>query len=206
MSDTETVTPYPFTYPSRHTRRHGPTGYRDYGSYREWLRDEFTFRCVFCLNREQWGVVINAWHIDHFTPQSRDPGGTLSYDNLLYLCSTCNCLKSSHLVPDPGSVAFDEGLKILEDGTIQALNDEGRLLIEVLRLNNDDRTRYRSLVLQTVRALAIQDRGAFSQWMGYPSNLPDLSKLRPPGNTRPAGINDSFFARRARGELQETYE
>jgi hypothetical protein len=42
--------------------------------------------------------------------------------------------------------------------------------------------------------------------MGYPSNLPDLSKLRPPGNTRPAGINDSFFARRARGELQETYE
>ncbi len=37
----------PFIYPARpHTRRHGPQGYAGYASYRPWLRDEFSFRCV----------------------------------------------------------------------------------------------------------------------------------------------------------------
>jgi len=40
-----------------HVRRHGPCGYGDVESYRPWLRDEFTFRCLYCLFREQWGRV-----------------------------------------------------------------------------------------------------------------------------------------------------
>ncbi len=37
----------PFSYPNRpHVRRHGPRGYANYESYRPWLRDEFSFRCV----------------------------------------------------------------------------------------------------------------------------------------------------------------
>lgn len=49
---------FPFNYPDApHRRRHGPRGYADYASYRPWLRDEFTFRCVYCLLREQWGLV-----------------------------------------------------------------------------------------------------------------------------------------------------
>ena len=45
-----------FRYPAvPHARRHGPRGYADAESYRPWLRDEFTFRCVYCLFREQWG-------------------------------------------------------------------------------------------------------------------------------------------------------
>ena len=47
-----------FTYPrSRHIRRHGPHGYRDYRSYKPWLRDEFAFRCVYCLWRSG-GVLM----------------------------------------------------------------------------------------------------------------------------------------------------
>jgi hypothetical protein len=47
-----------FNYPDpRSGRRHGPVGYASYRSYRPWLRDEFTFRCVYCLKREQWGQV-----------------------------------------------------------------------------------------------------------------------------------------------------
>ena len=35
-----------FEYPSElHVRRHGPRGYRDYRSYKPWLRDEFDFCC-----------------------------------------------------------------------------------------------------------------------------------------------------------------
>jgi hypothetical protein len=37
-----------------HVRRHGPFGYQDYESYRDWLRDEFSFRCVYCLKRIFW--------------------------------------------------------------------------------------------------------------------------------------------------------
>ncbi len=49
--------PEAFTYPPPVTeRRHGPGGYVDYGSYRPWLRDEFVFRCVYCLNRDPGDV------------------------------------------------------------------------------------------------------------------------------------------------------
>jgi hypothetical protein len=42
-----------FTYPAEpHLRRHGPQGYVDAASYRPWLRDDFAFRCVYCLFRE----------------------------------------------------------------------------------------------------------------------------------------------------------
>ena len=48
-------TPRLFAYPRElHERRHGPLGYLDYGDYRPWLRDEFQFRCVYCLCRERW--------------------------------------------------------------------------------------------------------------------------------------------------------
>src|SRR5258708_6259440 len=48
----------PFQYPAApHVRRHGPQGYADAASFRPWLRDEFTFRCVYCLQREVWGTV-----------------------------------------------------------------------------------------------------------------------------------------------------
>ena len=84
-------TPNPFTYPTtRHIRRHGPHGYKNYESYRDWLRDEFSFRCVFCLRREQWSPMAGNWDIDHFTPQDRYPQGRLDYENLLYICHTCN--------------------------------------------------------------------------------------------------------------------
>jgi hypothetical protein len=34
-----------FAYPERpHIRKHSPSGYEDYRSYKDWLRDEFTFR------------------------------------------------------------------------------------------------------------------------------------------------------------------
>ena len=57
----------PFVYPAQpHRRRHGPRGYAGYESYRDWLRDEFSFRCVYCLNHEQWVIAKGAFAIDHF--------------------------------------------------------------------------------------------------------------------------------------------
>lgn len=53
-----------FDYPElAHQRRHGPQGYAGYHSDRPWLRDEFEFRGVYCLIREQWGAfpVNTTW-------------------------------------------------------------------------------------------------------------------------------------------------
>jgi hypothetical protein len=202
-----TDTPHPFAYPETpHLRRHGPRGYADYESYRPWLRDEFSFRCVFCLGREQWSILPGAYDIDHFVPQSIHPEGRLDYDNLLYVCHSCNLSKSDRLAPDPCSVALGRCLEVHTDGTITALTDEGQALIDVLGLDNAKYTRFRHLWIDILRSLAIHDRETFIQGMRYPDDLPDLSRLRPPGgNIRPEGINNCFYALRARGKLPETY-
>ena len=64
----------PFIYPAEaHVRRHGPQGYASANSFRPWLRDEFAFRCVYCLLREQWGLVRATFDLDHFLPVSSRP-------------------------------------------------------------------------------------------------------------------------------------
>ena len=201
------VTSEPFVYSATpHVRRHGPYGYKEYESYREWLRDEFSFRCVFCLRREQWGSVGGMWDIDHSTPQHKNPQRKLDYDNLLYTCRTCNSAKSGQVVPDPCEVAFGECVKVHADGTIRALNEEGEILIAALRLDGKKATNFRRLIIDTLHSLAVHNETQlYIRWMRYPDNLPDLSKLKPPGNTKPEGVNASYYARRIRGELPETY-
>jgi len=176
------ATPESFTYSAvPHVRRHGPYGYKTYESYRDWLRDEFSFRCVFCLRREQWSLVMGTWDIDHFAPQHGHPQRRLDYKNLLYICHTCNIAKSDQIVSDPCEVAFGECVEVHEDGTIDALNENGEILIETLRLGNADHTRFRHLIITTLRSLVIHDRQTYILWMRYPDNLPDLSRLCPSG-------------------------
>ena len=119
-----------FEYPTKpHVRRHGPVGYRHYSSYRDWLRDEFTFRCVYCLHREQWYNRGATFHVEHFIPVTVDPAGKCKYSNLLYACATCNEAKRAITgVPDPCEVAFHDCLRITGDGHIEALNDAGEKL------------------------------------------------------------------------------
>jgi len=197
----------PFAYPvTLHIRKHGPAGYTDYGSYRDWLRDEFTFRCVFCCKREQWDLMVGSWDIDHFVAQNIRPDRKLEYENLVYVCHTCNLIKSKKIAPDPCEIAFGACVEVHEDGSITALNENGQTLIDTLKLDNDDHRKYRRLIIATVRSLATHDRQIYCMWMRYPENLPDLSGLRPPGgNSKPQGINDSFYVRKIRGELAETY-
>jgi hypothetical protein len=198
-----------FEYPiAPHIRRHGPTGYADYESYRDWLRDEFLFRCVFCLRREQWNIRLGSFPVDQYVPQVVILAEACAYENLLYVCAACNLKKSDLSVPDPSTLAFGECLRVHADGTIEALKEPGELLVDLLRLDDDDTTRYRKLMLEMLATLSLHNRAAFVEWMGYPENLPDLSRPRkkpPGGNTRPGGIAESCFARRERGQLPAVY-
>ena len=197
----------PFRYPpAPHARRHGPQGYADYSRFRPWLRDECSFRCVYCLFREQWGRVNGPFTIDHFVAVANAPELENDYDNLLYACVTCNFRKGVRMLPDPLVVLTSTVVRVESDGTIHAdANSEAARLIELLGLDSRESTSFRKLLIDIV-AVAQQNPDLYQRLMGYPADLPDLRRQRPPGgNTRPAGMEQSAFAQRARGELPSCY-
>jgi len=196
-----------FEYPiGPHVRRHGPEGYDDYGSYRQWLRDEFKFRCVYCLHRELWEARGTTFHVEHSVPVKEYSAGECDYSNLLYACPTCNEAKKAVLgVPDPCKVPFHECLRILPDGKIETLNDEGRKLTEVLRLDNAKNVENRYRWMRTLQALGSADPALYREYMAFPGDLPDLRKKRVPKNTKPTGTESCYFVLRERGELPATY-
>jgi 5-methylcytosine-specific restriction endonuclease McrA len=102
-----------FDYPSpRATRRHGPARYLTVEAYRPWLRDEFTFRCVYCLKRETWGQVTGDFELDHFNPQSIAPHLAMNYFNLVYACRRCNSVKSNQSVATRLSTCHPSTLRL----------------------------------------------------------------------------------------------
>ena len=189
-----------------HARRHGPAGYEDYNSYRDWLRDEFTFRCVYCLHREQWSHGGPAFHIDHFVPVTADPTGKREYSNLLYACARCNEAKRAVLgLPDPCQIAFHDCLRIMDDGRIEALSNEGKKLNLVLRLDSEKNVRDRSRWMRTIEFLRTTNPALYREFMGFPVDLPDLRKKLVPENTTPDGAANCYFVLRERGELPAMY-
>lgn len=209
----DTLSASPLEYPADvHVRRHGPRGYVDPQRYKPWLRDEFTFRCVYCLCRERWCPEgEDAFSVEHYRPRSLAPDEVCHYDNLLYTCCRCNASKRDlgHVL-NPAEVLLADHLKIVNDGTIRGLTDEGWDLIGVCQLDRRNLTEFRRGIFDVLRMLNdLTDdarRTVLQRYFGFPSNLPRLSTLRPPqGNSRPEGIASSFYERRKRGQLADTY-
>lgn len=199
---------YPFVYPSTpHLRLHGPAGWKDYQRYRQWLRDEFAFRCVYCLNREQFAFRDGGFQIDHWKPQVSNPKLKADYDNLIYACARCNNLKRAEALPDPCVVAYGSCLRVAKDGSITALSREGRRLVRILKLDSQDLRQKRFRMIRTLSLLRTKHKGLFIEWAGYPKDLPDLTdhKQVPLGNSKPEGVNQSHHARLQRKELPEWY-
>lgn len=196
----------PFVYPnSPLVRRHGPSGYSGYASYRPWLRDEFAFRCIYCLKREQWAVVTGTFHIDHFQAQALLPQAGLDYNNLLYACAGCNIAKGGEEVPDPSLCMLGSEVTIGEDGKISGNTQAARKLIAKLGLDSLEYREFRMLLIGIVQLAEKRDPGTYETLLRYPDDLPDLAALNPPTNNRPQGIYESFYVRRENGELPATY-
>ena len=207
--------PKPFDYPiGPHTHRHGPAGYEDYESFKDWLRDEFSFRCAYCLFRERWYPSgYRSFSVEHVIPRSADKGGPSErdYGNLLYACSRCNAFRGVEEVLNPIRGSLDKHLEFNPDGSIQGLTDQGRKSIRILKLNDPvycDHRRRALIILELKREnpdnSTVHD--LYVQVFGYPDDLPDLRRLRPPkGNTKPGSEETCYYALRERGELEEVY-
>lgn len=208
------MTPTPeslFAYPDApHVRRHGPRGYTDYTSFKPWLRDEFTFQCVYCLFRERWFPNGEAgFSVDHVEPQAVAPNRLCDYPNLVYACQTCNSAKQDQSLPDTCTVGYAAMLRIREGGDVEGLTPAGVEMVARLGLNHTRLREFRHRMLglpQRIRRTTGGRQADLRRWFGYPDDLPDLAALRPPeGNERPEGIAASHLARKQRGELPETY-
>lgn len=195
-----------YEYPSSsHVRRHGPGGYKKTGSYRPWLRDEFTFRCVYCLERERWSNLIAGFDIEHFEPVSLTPELKLEYDNLVYACRSCNALKGLNLIPNPLNVLLSDSVQIYEDGRIEGLHSEAKKLIDIMGLDNPAYRLRRHLIQRIVKLAFEHDAVLYRTLLGFPADLPDLSRSFPPFNSRSEGIEESYFNKFQAGALPEIY-
>jgi 5-methylcytosine-specific restriction endonuclease McrA len=195
-----------FDYPdSRTERRHGPAGYASYESYRPWLRDEFDFRCAYCLKRETWGQVTFEFELDHFEPQSLNPQLRLDYVNLVYACRRCNAVKRDETVADPFQLLRSTHVTTLSDGSLRSEENDTQRLIRQLDLNSPRLKSWRVMWMRIVALAKDCDTDLFFRLVGFPEDLPDLSRLRPPMNGRMEGLEHSWFAQRERGSLPATY-
>lgn len=171
-----------------------------------WLRDEFKFRCVFCLEREQWVNTIGHFHVDHFLPTALHPDEKLDYENMLLACHCCNAIKGKLLVPDPLEFLRSKTVVIGTDGSIRGLAPSTKELIHLMQLNSKCYRRRRKMIIEIVALAKEHQPSLYRDLMGFPEPLPNLATLKPPrGNLKPEGVDNSACARRQRGELPTLY-
>lgn len=205
----ERVLRYPSTL---QLRRRRPCGYTNYQSYKPWLRDEFSFRCLYCLWRERWEADgHHGFGVEHVEPQATSPEQRIAYDNVVYACNTCNSTRRDVPLPiDTVNDSLGLHVQVLADGSVQTLSKTGEELVELCRLNRPLLVTARRCILNLIAVLRTSEHSeaveALRNLLAYPSDLPNLSTLRPPdGNARPTGIADCFFDMRRRGALPEVY-
>jgi hypothetical protein len=142
-----------------------------------------------------------GFEIDHFEPQSVNPHRRVDYLNLVYACRRCNLVKLDQPIADPFVLLTAERITILPDGTLHTSDVEAQRLALQLDLNSPERIDWRVQWMRIVALAAERDRDLWETLVSLPDDLPNLSRLRPPANSRQEGIRESWFERRSRGEL-----
>ena len=186
-----------FDFPEpRKSRRHGPV-YKNYESFRPWLRDEFMFRCVYCLKRETWGQVTSEFALDHFKPQKYNSDKKLDYKNLVYACQRCNSVKSSKKVPDPFKLLNSERLFCDELGNLKTDDHEVEKLIALLDLDSPKMIKWRWQWIEVASLANRYNEKLYGSLMDLPTDMPNLTRLNPASNSRAEGIEESWFAKQS---------
>lgn len=72
-------------------------------------------------------------------------------------------------------------------------------------LNRREAREFRRTWIGIIRLAKEYDPQLYQRLMGFPDDLPNLARLRPPGgNLRPEGIAKSYFVQRRDGTLPKT--
>lgn len=73
-----------------------PRTYKDYKTYKKYLREEFHHKCAYCETHEAEDGGSKKFHVDHYLPKNAFPKKICDYNNLFYSCSECNINKSDY--------------------------------------------------------------------------------------------------------------
>ena len=77
----------------RPCRRIPSRTYKDYKSYKKWIREDFHYRCAYCSIHENQHGGFWHFHVDHHRPKAIFTHLITEYSNLLYSCDHCNIAK-----------------------------------------------------------------------------------------------------------------
>ena len=127
--------------------------YADYTRYRPFLREDFRFRCAYCLRHEFFVGGEAGCCIDHHRPQHGPygrPDLVSVYENLHWCCNECNALKGDTWPSPEQYVAGDRFLDpcqpegdhdlhwdVEADGTLTPTTRVGRYTIAHLVLDRE---------------------------------------------------------------------
>jgi hypothetical protein len=90
---------------------------------------------------------------------------------------------------------------VAPDGELRALDADAERTVLKLDLNSPRLKAWRALWMRIVELARRQDPELYSRLVAFPEDLPRLSLVDPPTNTRPEGLLESRYALRERGEL-----
>jgi hypothetical protein len=137
--------------------------YSNYSYYRQEIREDSLFRCVYCDIHELENGGEEHMNLDHFRPKAIDKFSSLVNDpnNLVWACGGCNNLKSDFWpitdsdfcfvgkegFLDPFVDSYQEYFLITDDGTLVAEKDPAQYMIMILALNRESRKKFRELRL-----------------------------------------------------------
>ena len=139
-----------------------------YEAYRALLRQDFEFRCAYCLRHEFFFGGGEAGEIDHFRPRHLFPNLENEYRNLYWSCRKCNAIKGGTW---PSEAQAERGLRFLDpcaensddhwqthpDGTVTALTTVGRYTVRHIRLDRPTLTQFRRFLFALqVRVRAVE--------------------------------------------------
>lgn len=142
-----------FAYPkAKHTRGSDPGPYKDYSTYRPYLRDEFKGACIYCRMRDS-SLDKAQFAVEHHLPQKQFAALVTVWTNLYYACRSCNGAKSDfyptprhkahEYVPTPCSDVMFDHLRYRGPSVVPH-SKTGTFAEELLDLNEPKSVEYRT--------------------------------------------------------------
>ncbi len=121
-------------------------------------------------------------------------------------CVLCNQSKGATRLPNPTQAMVASAVRVFEDGRIEGTTREAQQIIRLLGLDGREETEARLLWIGIIALAQRCDPTLYERLMGFPENLPDLRRLRPPGgNARQDGVMTCFHSRRRDDTLPSVY-
>ncbi|HLK60176.1 MAG TPA: HNH endonuclease [Chthonomonadaceae bacterium] len=190
------------------TRSIPESEYRDHRQYRDLLRQDFQFRCAYCLTQEFFLGGEAGCEIDHHHPLHGPHGRPdleAIYSNLYWSCAECNSNKGDTW---PDEEEYEQGHRFIDpceawgdhdnhwrfhpDGRLEALTPEGRYTERNLMLWREFLVDRRRQMFQdqedavTIRTMLGRKRLSTHRRAELERHLADiLRRLEPPLFDRP---------------------